>query len=1166
MFQLPADVYKIDSEALVKAGALKGDQWLVAAGWECQDLSPAGSGKGLEGTKSSTFYPLIRLLASLQMLQQGRPPAYLLENTAVQCNFNAPEMARRDFDRICRVLGKPVLVDAAQFGSYAHRLRDFWTNLASVEHLQCVVTWVHPKPDRCVKDVLDDGRFAAKADFSDKEPFYPCNVGGEPLKVFPTLVAHPMSRAFRDIRAGVIFDANVSQFSQLRAHEREKCMGFVPGDTEYYGASEENRCAILGRAMDMFCIQSLFAICWALWAGGWSPKGGLLTVVPPECYDLAPRIETRTAVESSRNFAAHGTAAASAVFRDIIIAGAVGEESLEVDIWEDAAALDFLRHGELSQDLGDLQRRRVRRRARAYIWKDDMLFRVLPSGVTRIVPPPGERTKLVEKTHEACGHFGQTRTMQLLATTHWWKGMTREVKNFIRQCAVCDRVKASFNAHHSTLHPLPIEGLFYRWGVDLAGPFKVTTRGNAYIMICIEHFSKWVEVVPLPNKQASTTAQGLMTAVISRFGAPAEVLHDQGSEFDGEFAELLFKCFIDPRLTSANHPQADGLAERAVQTLKLALRKMALSTKHGTMEWDEHLLWVILGYRCTVQAATKFSPYKMLFGVDPYVPPAVREKFADEIDLDDREAAIESILSRSEVMRQACVAAGHNLKIAQHRDTLRYAKMREGGYVPKLRKFEIGDYVYVRQRNDPYTLQPSARPYILRVKEVGKLGTLTLQGKCGRTMKVHSESCAPCHLPGIEGVVDHTLATPTRQHPCELCGMVDREETMLLCDGCGQGYHMQCLSPSLKAIPKGDWFCETCKLSRVASAGTKSEVPDGFFFSLNAGPSIVQNDEVARERAKQLDRSVIVEQGMCTKTGARMSKWGRLEFRESVPGPSCIFLHYRDGTHSGPFSLDTLKVTVLEPEFEMPVAIHHVVAATVTRQQTVLPDNWNLRDKGHCTIALRQLMPGVWPKMSVTRLSVAAPGTQYYTVSARMWDRPLLAPVCVKLLNRVLNLNALGPLVDPTAGRGNVAKSLRELKLQVYSNEYHRNCVADGHEDPCQPVMYKQLKAAGQLGAIVMAPWPRLVDVILPLSCVFAEHAVCCHVQGVYITCPLPPRATWLRSLHNEGRILHIMGLPRAPTSTESSGLWLCIFPSREAREQAIRPAYNLHDSVVYVS
>jgi hypothetical protein len=40
----------------------------------------------------------------------------------------------------------------------------------------------------------------------------------------------------------------------------------------------------------------------------------------------------------------------------------------------------------------------------------------------------------------------------------------------------------------------------YRWGVDLAGPFVLSNRGNLYFMVCIEHFSKYIEVFPLKDK------------------------------------------------------------------------------------------------------------------------------------------------------------------------------------------------------------------------------------------------------------------------------------------------------------------------------------------------------------------------------------------------------------------------------------------------------------------------------------------------------------------------------------------------------------------------------------------------------------------------------------------------------------------------------------------
>ena len=65
----------------------------------------------------------------------------------------------------------------------------------------------------------------------------------------------------------------------------------------------------------------------------------------------------------------------------------------------------------------------------------------------------------------------------------------------------------SFVPRDVVLHPLPIMGMFYRWFVELAGPFPQSEYGNYYIMVMIEHFSKWVEVVTIPTKESSETAR-----------------------------------------------------------------------------------------------------------------------------------------------------------------------------------------------------------------------------------------------------------------------------------------------------------------------------------------------------------------------------------------------------------------------------------------------------------------------------------------------------------------------------------------------------------------------------------------------------------------------------------------------------------------------------------
>jgi transposase InsO family protein len=83
-------------------------------------------------------------------------------------------------------------------------------------------------------------------------------------------------------------------------------------------------------------------------------------------------------------------------------------------------------------------------------------------------------------------------------------------------------------------------------------------------MIMIEHFSKWVELVALPDKSSHNTNQAFLQQALNRFGACVECLTDQGSKSKGEFQDLLDHAFIDHCWTSRDHPQVDGLGERMV--------------------------------------------------------------------------------------------------------------------------------------------------------------------------------------------------------------------------------------------------------------------------------------------------------------------------------------------------------------------------------------------------------------------------------------------------------------------------------------------------------------------------------------------------------------------------------------------------------------------------
>lgn len=50
------------------------------------------------------------------------------------------------------------------------------------------------------------------------------------------------------------------------------------------------------------------------------------------------------------------------------------------------------------------------------------------------------------------------------------------------------------------MKPLPIMVMFYRWGVDLCKIPFVSVSRNEYVVVMIEHFSKWVKLIPIPRK------------------------------------------------------------------------------------------------------------------------------------------------------------------------------------------------------------------------------------------------------------------------------------------------------------------------------------------------------------------------------------------------------------------------------------------------------------------------------------------------------------------------------------------------------------------------------------------------------------------------------------------------------------------------------------------
>ncbi len=226
-------------------------------------------------------------------------------------------------------------------------------------------------------------------------------------------------------------------------------------------------------------------------------------------------------------------------------------------------------------------------------------------------------------------------------------------------------MRTYFPSRQFTLSPLPIQGMFYCWSCDLIGELPKTSKGNVYIMIMIEHFSKWIKFIALSHKTSHITSQVILQHVLNRFGACAECLIDQGSEFKVEFQDLFDHALIHHRWTSRDHPQVDGLVERMVQTCMKGLQKIC-STRNKE-DWDLALPYIATDYRMSKHASlSHFSPYFLLFGRHPIPPSSIVAQMDQVVDLDSPSTWAKVIAEKAALFRRVMPMSMENLSIAHH--------------------------------------------------------------------------------------------------------------------------------------------------------------------------------------------------------------------------------------------------------------------------------------------------------------------------------------------------------------------------------------------------------------------------------------------------------------------------------------------------------------------
>ncbi len=150
----------------------------------------------------------------------------------------------------------------------------------------------------------------------------------------------------------------------------------------------------------------------------------------------------------------------------------------------------------------------------------------------QVVAPKPLRSQIFKACHHhaIAAHQGVVRTAALIKRWFYWPKMQKDVEAWCKRCTACGRCKTTVRGHSELQQPK--HGAFNeRVSVDLIGPLQRTERGNEYIVVMQDHFTKWIEGTAVPTKEAMIVADVLVHEWIYKHGTPLNLHSDRGTEF-----------------------------------------------------------------------------------------------------------------------------------------------------------------------------------------------------------------------------------------------------------------------------------------------------------------------------------------------------------------------------------------------------------------------------------------------------------------------------------------------------------------------------------------------------------------------------------------------------------------------------------------------------------
>lgn len=286
-------------------------------------------------------------------------------------------------------------------------------------------------------------------------------------------------------------------------------------------------------------------------------------------------------------------------------------------------------------------------------------------------------------------HFGTQKTYEFLTRKYFWRGMYTDAKNFCNNCSKCLENKPKPKNTIAKMIPksnlAPGEFL----AIDIVGKLPRSPDNKHYILTIIDHYSRYLEAIPVHNTASSTIIKCL-NEYFSRFGIPKILLSDNGTNFcSNEFETFLKNLKIEHRKSSIYHPRSNGLVERVHKTMKESIA--SLSDK--VISWPDRLLFFKLHYNSSKHVVTQFTPAEIFFGRSINIP----------LDYHDKPKHVEDLAEYAKNVQMQLEKTKQQIIENEEKYINIQSKYLKGRAKPNM---EIGDKVFLQEFQHSNAFEP----------------------------------------------------------------------------------------------------------------------------------------------------------------------------------------------------------------------------------------------------------------------------------------------------------------------------------------------------------------------------------------------------------------------------------------------------------------------------